>query len=91
MSARWIEAKRVCAAVALSRSVHENEAYWQSFCPPDLPVPVMDRLRLRKGNGTRSRRVITSNRMPQSGGRMLGKVRRMKVGLFELQSPAVNR
>jgi hypothetical protein len=83
--------RQACAAVALSRSVRENEAYWQSFCPPDLPVPVMNRLRLRKGNGTRACRVITSNRVPQSGGQVLGKVRMVKVGLFELQSPAVNR
>ena len=87
-----IVTRMACAAVALKRrSVRENEACWQSFCPPDLPVPMMNRLRSRKGNGTRACRVITSNRVPQPGGRVLDKVRVVKVGLSELQSPAVNR
>ena len=34
------------------RSVLTNEAYWHSFCPTDLPVLTMSRLKSRKGNGT---------------------------------------
>ena len=30
------------------RSVRKDEAYWQSFCPPGLPVPMMNRLKLRR-------------------------------------------
>jgi hypothetical protein len=44
-----------------------------------------------KGERDKSMSEHASNRMPQSGGRVLGKVRMVKVGLSELQSPAVNR
>jgi hypothetical protein len=73
------------------RSVRKNGAYWQSFCPPGLPVPMTNRLKSRKGNGTRACRDITRSWAPQRGGWVLGKVCMVKAGLPELQSPAANR
>jgi antirestriction protein ArdC len=60
---------------------------WENPCVPDLPVPVMNRLKSRKGNGT-----IACREKAQTAEAIVGraghrKVRTAKATLPELQSP----
>jgi hypothetical protein len=98
MNSRFLPAQGIVTRMGVRRcgakkkeSVRKHEAYWQSFCPPGLLVPMMNRLRPRKGNGNIACRDTTRSWAPQSGGWVLGKVCMVKAGLPEPQSPAANR